>query len=636
MRGIKIHDIEMLTNLFLYCDIDRDTGKENVFMIWDGGDDPSMAVNDLFSLCSYLVTHKHKLVGYNSHGYDGPMLTYIIHNVHRLQQLTISALLDDLYAYSQQIIANTQYGGKPTIPPYLLANENLDLFKLWHFDNANRWTRLKDLQVAMNWHKVQDMPIKYYERIIDKEALTTVISYCKNDIYSTLEFYKRSRKQIDLRRALTAKYGINLMSANDPKIGSEIFAKLLSQEMNISTRELKSMRTYRESINLGEILLPCITFDTPLLRGLLDTVRNTVITNTKGGFKQKLKLGRLVFAMGLGGIHACTRAGRYDADDKYGILDIDVKSFYPNLAIVNGLYPEHLGSPFCTIFKMIFDDRSKIPKKDPTNYAYKIILNGVYGKSNESTSYFYDPRFTMQITINGQLLILMLSEKILSLGADILQANTDGITILYAREKEEEVMRVCREWALLTNLQLEYAQYSSMIIKDVSNYIAIGVGGDVKYKGAFKLFDINNPDFKEWNENPSFRIVGQAISEYFINGIALEDTIRKCTDVFQFIGRAKFQSDSDGETRCYTNGNIIKEQQQKTTRYLVTNKGCSFYKIYVKGSEEVINKGYQVTIYNNHIDQEFSKYDINYKFYIEEAKKVVNIIEGNKQQLCLF
>lgn len=628
MIGVKIHDIECLVNLFLYCDVDRDTGEEHTFLVWGN-------INELPYLVQYL-RRRHKLVGFNNHSYDGQMLQYILDNADRLSFLEVSDIVSDLYTYSQSLIADTQYGGYPPLPAYKLSNKHLDLYKLWHFDNKNRATRLKDLQVAMDWKRVQDMPIKHYETIEKADQVAMVIDYCKNDIYSTLEFYKRSKAQIDLRTALSKTFGLDLMSANDPKIGSEVCAKLLSQAIGIPTWELKKMRTHRDKISLGELLLPYIKFDDPILRGLLAKVRSTIIHNTKGDFREKVKLRNLLFEMALGGIHACVRPGIYRSDSRKKILDIDVKSFYPNLAIVNRLYPEHLGTTFCDVFEMLYNDRDKIPKKDPRNYAYKIILNGAWGKSNDNTSYFYDPKFTMQITINGQLLILMLSEKITALGCDILQANTDGITVMYDEDKEEDILEICRQWCKVTRLQLEYASYERMIIRDVNNYIAVGIDGNVKRKGAFELFDTTDSSFKDWNKDPSFRIVSKAVNDYFIKGVEVDTTIKECKDIFQFGGRAKFKSDSEGETRCFDGMNITSETQQKTTRYLVTNKGCSFHKVYIKGKEEVINKGYLVTIYNDHIDKPFDEYDINYKFYIEEANKIIRVIEGNKQQLTMF
>jgi DNA polymerase elongation subunit (family B) len=627
MRGVKIHDIETYINLFVYCDVDRDTGEEKVFIVWKH-------INQLPELVEYL-SEGHKLVGFNNISFDGPVLTHIVNNISTWiwKQYTSEQMIREIYRFAQVVIRDTSRGGYPPISEWELSNVQLDLFKMWHYDNPARFTRLKDLQISMNWGKVVDTPIHHTTEIERWEDVEVIVEYCKNDIRSTKRFYELSRELIDMRIQLSQIYGLNLMNANDPKIGSEIFAKLLSERMGLPMRDLKKMRTFRERIDIGSIILDYIKFDHPSLVGLLDVFKKTTITQTKGGFKQQVKLKGFGFDLGLGGIHGCVKPGVYTEDEIWGILDIDVVSFYPNLAIENGFYPEHLGQYFCDIFKMLFYERRQIPKEDPRNYAYKIMLNGVYGKSNDKDSYLYDPKFTMQITINGQLLILMLAERLMGQDIQILQANTDGITIRYRRKDRAVIDNICEDWCNLTKLNLEYAEYSKMVIKDVNNYIGI-TSTKAKYKGSFELLDIKEKGFKDWHKDPSFRIVARAVSEYFIKGIDVEQTVKSCMDIHQFVGRAKFKSDSTGETRSVVGDKIVVGKQQKTTRYIIARGGCQFMKVYSDGRESIINKGYLVNICNDlSID---NKFDINYKFYIREAQKIIEVIEGDKNQLNLF
>lgn len=628
MRGVKIHDIETFSNLFVYCDIDRDSGEERTFVLWKD-------VNQINDLVEYLG-EGHKLVGYNSSVFDGQVLTYIQNNAWKWRNQSSDYIVRSIYRFAQELIRDASHGGYPPFREWQLTNKQLDLLKMWHYDNPARFTRLKDLQIAMDWEKVVDTPLEHSIDIDNWEDVKSVIDYCLNDIRSTYAFYNHSRELIDMRRSLSDLFGLNLTNANDPKIGSEIFAKLLSEKMDIHIAELKQMRTHRSSIDFGEIILDYIHFTNPLLKNLLEVFKKTVVTQTKGAFKQSIKLNGFTFDLALGGIHGCVKSGVYEEDAEYGILDIDVTSFYPNLAIVNGFHPEHLGNYFCDIYKQIFNDRQQISKADPRNYAYKIMLNGVYGKSNDADSYLYDPKFTMQITINGQLTILMLAEWLLEWDVQILQANTDGLTIRYNRKERWKIDRICEDWCNITNLNLEYAEYSKMVIKDVNNYIGIYTNGKVKYKGSFEPLDSSQKGFKDWHKDPSFRIVAKAVSEYFIKGVSVERTIHECSNIHQFAGRAKFKSDSYGETRKVNNGFVVKDKQQKTTRYLVTKTGCQFMKVYDNKKEQVINSGYLVAITNDLKISDFYKYDINYKFYINEANKIIRVIEGNKQQLNLF
>ena len=69
--------------------------------------------------------------------------------------------------------------------------------------------------------------------------------------------------------------------------------------------------------------------------------------------------------------------------------------------------------------------------------------------------------------INGQLLLLMLAEKLISIGCKIIQANTDGLFVLRKRDNEEEFKKVCKEWEELTKLELEEDRFEG---KDSSSF----------------------------------------------------------------------------------------------------------------------------------------------------------------------
>ncbi len=240
----------------------------------------------------------------------------------------------------------------------------------------------------------------------------------------------------------------------------------------------------------------------------------------------------------------------------------------------------------------------------------------------------------MSITINGQLLLCMLAEEIVDTIEDcqILQINTDGITINLNRNSINIYKQICKDWEEYTKLQLEYVEYSLMVIKDVNNYFAVTTNNKHKYKGAF---EIN----KEYHKDNSFKIVPIALSEYFTKGTPIEDTIKSHKNIYNFCGRQKFK----GEDKGYINwidldkyGTYYKKSQvqQKNVRYYISTKGYSFIKHYAKGSGEFINKGYRVTIFNKYQELEWKEYNVDYSFYIKECQKIINQIED--KQLNLF
>lgn len=650
--GVKIYDIECLSNFFCYCDIDRDTGEKNSFII-------HASKNQFNELIEYLTKNHILHVGFNNINYDAQVIHHLIVNKFKLLTMSGDELAKFIYKISNDVIKRSNIGDKPYFNHWEFIIPQLDLFKIWHYDNKARATRLKDLQVAMKWKRVQDMPLDHTHKVENHEIMM-ILDYCDNDIMSTFEFYKKSRERIDLRIQLEKEYGIKCLNSNDAKLGSQIFAKIICQNKGIELSDLHQMRTSRDIISLDECILDFIHFNSIYFNVALNKFKSMDIRDTKGALEFSVNYKGLKYDFGLGGIHGCIDPGRYYSDDNVIIKSCDVTSLYPSISIQHKFYPQHLGPEFVDIYNIVFLRRNEAKKKaklDKTdkvstaiNEGLKLALNGSYGKSNEKTSFFYDPKFTMSITINGQLMLAMLAERLADAGFKILMINTDGLECIVPRKEEERYNQICKEWEKETKLSLEFVDYKQMIIRDVNNYIAIDSKDNVKYKGCFEII-------KEYHKDPSFPIVPIALSEYFVYGRPIEDTIKnggkyrvfeegklvdKEIDILDYAGRAKFKSDSHGEMRRIEFSNrgpqLVVDKQQKTTRYLVTKDGNTFVKIFNDGRESFINKGYKCTEFNNLVDNAETDYDYNldYDFYIDECYKIKNVIEPKVTQMSLW
>ena len=281
------------------------------------------------------------------------------------------------------------------------------------------------------------MPIHHSFHVVESE-IEEIIKYCINDVKSTKQIMHLSKEQINLRRSLSEEYDIDLFSASEPRIAKDLFLHFLSNDTGIKKWELKQLRTSREQIIFKDIILPYISFETATFQNLLKKFQDVILYpgQTKGGFKYSAQYKGIKTDYGLGGIHGARESRVYNSTDDMIIMTSDVVSFYPNLAIRNKWAPAHLPKEaFCNQYEWFFEERKKIPKKDPKNYVYKIVLNSTYGLSNDENSFLYDPQFTMRITINGQLSLTMLYEMICEgiPGAIPLMQNTDGLETMIPR-----------------------------------------------------------------------------------------------------------------------------------------------------------------------------------------------------------
>lgn len=631
-----IYDIE--TYKYLFCTVFKniETEEITVFEISD-------RKNEINKLLEFLKDKVGKLIGFNNINFDYPVLHWILYNYKK--SLTPLDLTNAIYAKADEIINeefSSIYKSKVLIP-------QIDLFKIHHFDNKAKITSLKALEIAMRLDNIQDLPYEI-DKELDEKEIEEVINYCINDVEATYQFYLKSNKEIKLREDLSKEYNIDLINANDPKIGEEILLHFLSKDMKINKRELRKKRTYRNELVFNDYILPYVKFDSKGFKELLNNFKGIITESTKDAFKSHVLYKEIRFDYGQGGIHGCVKPGIYKPKDDEIIIDLDVASFYPNLAIVNNFRPEHLGESFGKIYESIFLERKKYPKSDSRNYGLKIGLNGAFGKSNDENSFLYDSAFTMKITLNGQLLLTMLIEQIGErIPCKILQANTDGFTIICKKSVEKDVNNICEEWEKLTKLQLEKFYYKKMIIRDVNNYIAIYDNDEIKLKG---IFEIN----RAWHKNHSMLIVPKAISEYYINNIPIEETLYKAKDILDFTKRGRVNKDSKLISRKLVRLKNKDTLLYKNNRYFISNEGVELIKIMkplenkdkllkdpnqisifdivedvkiYKPREINLESGYKCILLNEVKKRDPKKYDINYNYYINEIKKITNVIDNH-------
>ena len=326
---------------------------------------------------------------------------------------------------------------------------------------------------------------------------------------------------------------------------------------------------------------------------------------------------------GVGGVHASLSERIAKETSKYMIRDADVSSMYPNIAISNEIYPEHLSKDFCVIYKDMYEQRKSYAKGTAENAMLKLALNGTYGKSNDKYSVFYDPKFTMSITINGQLSLLMLADRLLQInGLKLIQLNTDGLTVAMLRETEEQYKEICTQWQKDVGLELEFVDYSKMIIRDVNNYIAVYTNGKTKRKGAYQYEGLG------WHQNQSALVIPMAAEAAMLQGTDIRQFVENhfnAGNIFDFMLRTKVPRSSSLVLE-YEDGRVV--PQQNICRYYPSKNGGKLIKLMpaLEGKEDDgdrrlgIDTAWNVKTCNNMKDFDS---DIDFDYYVQEAEKLV-------------
>ena len=551
--------------------------------------------------------------GYNNLHYDNPIINYIIEYEDKLMQYNIPTICSSIFNLSKTITASSE--------------DNIDTWKHWKyqiwFDTFDILTMLysnklrvglKEIQVTMQYPNVQEF-VCDWTKPLPLEDFDSMIDYNINDIESTSELLNRCKKDVDLRIAIEDEYGVRVLSKDGVNIGMKILTQKYLEKTGLTWWDIKDLRSPMSVIPLKDVILPFIKYDSPILQRVLDDMKNQIVSPGRKGYENKFVFNNLRYSVGVGGIHSVNSPEIIIPRDDEMLIDIDVASLYPSMLIEYEFYPKHLGKEFLEVYKQIKDERieAKHNGDKVKNETLKLALNGLSGNLQNEHNFCYSPFAVMQIRINGQLLLLMLAEKLTQIGCRIVQANTDGLFVLLKKDVYSKVNSICREWEQLTKLTLEEDRFKAMYQYAINDYFAITEDNKVKEKGMFittvKLGKGLTP-----------KIIPKAVISFFKDGISVEDTIKNCTDIRDFLMSEK--------TGKQWHVEYMNEEQQRTNRFYASTNGGYLWKWKYSNDSDI--KSYQnmltasgVTLLNKFDDKPIEERKINYRYYIMEAYKII-------------
>jgi len=641
MSNYYIYDLETYPNIFTFCGKFVGSDDIQLFEISDRKNEREQLLTHL----SYLRNADAEMVGFNNINFD-----YNI--IHELLINPYTFTYEKAFQISQQIITSFGYRNIKYTERLL---PQVDIVKIMHFDNKAKMTSLKALQFAMRTHSLEDLPFDI--RDLTHQEKDKLCTYNVHDVTETEAFFLKITDHVDMRREYLND-GIlhgDVLNYNDVKIGVEYLLTRIGKNKCYSGGKPK--QTFRTHVDLKDVVLPRIYFKSEIYDSVLTWFKTQHWTPKGSRAKLEIALAGLSFDFGIGGIHASADNKIFKTNDTHQIIDIDVASMYPSVAIANGFAPEHLGTIFLTVYKQIKEDRKRYPKGSSRNLAMKLAGNGAYGNFNNPYSPLYDPKCMLSITINGQLQLLQMVEYLTFIpDLEIIQANTDGVTF-YINKKYEYLYKLwCSIWEDMTGLVLEEVKYTRMWIRDVNNYMAEYEDGKIKRKGAY-WYPLNEKEYDGWwNKDFSNHASKIAAEKAMTHSWSIEQGIKLVTNSFDFMLRYK----ATGGAKVF----IGTTKQLKTVRYYVSLSGEPMKKVsHPKGEigqfkrknklqddyfKEIMkeigkdiwdervhtkNKSKYIIVETSiqsgklvkqcNIATDFNWSDLDWSYYIEEAKKLI-------------
>ena len=613
-KQVIVYDIEVFPNVFHCCCKNSETGEMKLFEI-------SERKNQIEDLVSYFTENKTFLFcGYNNKHYDDVIINYIIDYQIGLKSTTFDNACRSIYYLSQTIVED--------------EGENVERYKRWKYSNffesmdlltmqfsSKLRVGLKEMQITMHYPNVQEYNGDFNKSLLAKD-IDDMIGYNINDVESTLELLNRLKKDIELRKFIKEEYGINAYSMDSVKFGETILAKKYCEATGISKKALESMKSPMDYINLKDVILPVIKYKNPKLQEVLEDMKGqTVFSKERKGYEKQFVLSNTRYSIGVGGIHSINKPRVYVSDERKVIGHADVASMYPSFIVQYKWIPRHLGEEFWQVYSRIYYERleakhsGQLLKSD----ALKLTLNSVTGKMQQEVSWMYDPFTVFKIRINGQLVLLMLVDRLLELGCEIVQVNTDGVMYIADRSISDRIGEAIKDVERVTRLNFEQDYYEAFYQYAVNDYFGVVEGYSqshdprlIERKGMFITEN-------RLGKGMAPAAIPKAVINYFLTKEKVSDYIRRQTDIKDFLMTQRVDKKFDVEWG--------EERVQRISRYYASTNGKYLFKVKreypnkIQYTNMLTKSG--VTLLNKLDNVSIEQRKINYDYYITEANKII-------------
>lgn len=620
---VIVYDIEIFPNVFHCTCKDTETNKLYFFEI-------SNRKNQLTELVDFFFfknTGDKMFCGYNNKHYDDVIINYLIDFYYKMDSLSYLKICNSLFNLSSTIVTSEE-GDASKFKRWKYAKYFYSMDLLTMLFSSKLRVGLKEMQVTMHYKNVEEYSGDFNQFLPDSE-IDNMIEYNINDVESTTELLNRLKDDVQLRLFIEKEYGIDALSMDSVKFGETLLLKKYCEETRLSEQYVKTLRSPMDYIPLKDVILPFISYKNPKLQDVLKDMKSQIVySKERKSYEKKFVLSNVRYSVGVGGIHSLHTPQIFVPNDNEYIGHSDVASMYPSFIIKYKWIPRHLGKEFWQVYSQIYKERieAKHSGQKLKNLALKLTLNSVTGKMQQETSWMYDPFSVFKIRINGQLILLMLVDRLLELNCKIVQVNTDGVMYIAQKTQREAVQEAVSEVERLTQLTFESDDYEAFYQYAINDYFGVEKGYSqshdpklIEKKGMF----ITDPRL---GKGLAPAIIPKAVINYFLTKQPTSEYIKNSKNIEDFLMYQRV----DKKFKVLHGDVPI----QRINRFYASTNDYSLFKVDPTGKVANMLTKSGVTILNKMNDIPIEGRHLNYQYYISEANKIIS--EFVYQQLELF
>lgn len=635
----------------------------------------------------YQIPVRYDLFGFNNQGYDDLMVKAFLMYFNRFD--STKYLITKLKEVSDKIIKlqsdkDAFYQDKEIelIRKYRLPYATVDLQQVFALNSASVNINkddgerikipksLKQTSINLKWHELLDFTLppideeeynlywskkencknltisqlnKLYTNDFDRYILDKYIEpmlhYNKNDVFIVCEMARQKPDEIKLRYSIGAAFNINVLSSSRANIADKLTTKFYADMSGLKEKQFIKQRTERTRLSFNKVIFPHIKFKTKQLQDLLEDMKKVYVYHTnKEAFCREIEFYGTTYTLACGGIHTQDVPVILESNDNIIYKHFDYNSYYPSIVCSFDIAPEHLNKNiFVKMVRYFKDTRVKckhtkdseelvipgVPNKISAE-ALKIVINSIYGKFGSELFFLYDRMAQLRVTINGQLMTMTLVEELELNGIHVISANTDGIIIKLPKEKIDIFNDITKRWNETNKMGADSEDYKAYYCRDVNNYFAVWTNDDVDAKGALDAKQYIK-DLKKGYDMP---VVAIAVFNYLYNHISVMDTLRNHKDILDFCKTQNVGRQFNVVYDTVVDGNITTVYSQRHVRFYVSTHGVIINKEHKDTKQRSrLASGLPVQILNSLDDKPIEHRNINYKYYYDEAYKIINPIK---------
>lgn len=437
---------------------------------------------------------------------DGAKNDFILRSLNKYPLPFVGVDVMRIFALNKAgTIIDNKTGEKKYVPKGLKQTSiNLQWYELLEYElpdicDKDAHFYANDTRYKGYTHKQLTNTIDRWDRYIINEYIPSMMHYNKNDVFIVCEIVRLNPDEIKSRYAVSASYKVDVLNSSRSNMADILFQKFYTKYSGIPYEKWKDGRTERTAMNLGKIIFDCVEFKTPQLQELLKEIKKTTLYRvSKEAFEKEVTIGNVTYNLATGGLHSkdipmeiwsttewsegnvddSLPTGKLNQDDGFTIYHFDIASYYPSIMAAYTVAPAHMvASAFRNLIQWMKDTRVTVKHSDESiidgiprdvlALVLKIVINSIYGKFGFANGPLYDRLATLKVTINGQLMMLMLCEELELNNIHIISANTDGIMVKVYNKDKVLFDEITTRWQKKTKMEADSDILHCLIARDV-------------------------------------------------------------------------------------------------------------------------------------------------------------------------